>query len=133
MGTGRFSRVPTAYENMQKSDHTAGDPRERGGKATEATAYSKDGADKESIRTTADGVDTVVLGRVMADQDERRAAREDGASEGEISAESMRMLNDMERRMGMDYEAMCYAGDRNRAMRAKSARNKQKKARRRCR
>lgn len=73
------------------------------------------------------------VARFLADQDARKAAREDSAAAGEISTETMKLLNDMEIRMGIEYEGLCYAAERNRAMRAKSARNKQKKARRRCR
>lgn len=66
----------------------------------------------------------------MADQDARQAARADSAAAGEISGETLKMLQEMEERMGIDYEGRCYAAERNRALRAKSAKNKQKKVRR---
>lgn len=66
--------------------------------------------------------------RVLADQAARRAAREDYETGGEISPETMSMLKDMEHRMGVDHEYICYAADRRRAMRAKSAKRKIKKA-----
>ena len=70
------------------------------------------------------------VARVLADQAARRAAREDFEAAGEISSESMKMLKEMEYRMGVDHEYRCYAADRRRAMRAKSAKRKIKNARR---
>lgn len=68
------------------------------------------------------------VAKFLADQAARQSAKADWADSMEISKESLAMLKDMENRMGIDHEYICYAADRRRAMCAKSAKRKIKKA-----
>ena len=70
------------------------------------------------------------VAKFLADQAARKNAKADWTASMEISKESLRMLRDMEDRMGMDREIAAYAAEMHRKLNAKKARNRALKKRR---
>ena len=70
------------------------------------------------------------VARYMADQAARKAAKEDSREDCEISAEAMRMLSAMEKKLGADYQGVCYEAEKHRRMRNSNAKRKLRRSQR---